>query len=32
MQSFFIGVGAVVASMLPWMLAHAGVSNVGTAG
>jgi maltose/moltooligosaccharide transporter len=24
-------VGAVVASMLPWMLAHAGVSNVGTA-
>ena len=30
MQSFFIGVGAVVASMLPWMLAHAGVSNVGT--
>ena len=27
MQSFFIGVGAVVASMLPWMLAHAGVSN-----
>ena len=32
MQSFFIGVGAVVASLLPWMLAHAGVSNVGTAG
>jgi maltose/moltooligosaccharide transporter len=31
MQSFFIGVGAVVASMLPWMLAHAGVSNEGTA-
>jgi maltose/moltooligosaccharide transporter len=27
MQSFFIGVGAVVASMLPWILAHAGVSN-----
>jgi maltose/moltooligosaccharide transporter len=27
MQSFFIGVGAVVASALPWMLAHAGVSN-----
>jgi maltose/moltooligosaccharide transporter len=27
MQSFFIGVGAVVASMLPWLLAHAGVSN-----
>jgi len=34
MQSFFIGVGAVVASMLPWLLAHAGVSNVaaGTSG
>ena len=31
MQSFFIGVGAVVASLLPWMLAQAGVSNVGTA-
>jgi maltose/moltooligosaccharide transporter len=31
MQSFFIGVGAVVASMLPWLLAHAGVSNEGTA-
>ena len=31
MQSFFIGVGAVVASLLPWMLAHAGVSNEGTA-
>ena len=30
MQSFFIGVGAVVASMLPWILAKAGVSNVGT--
>ena len=27
MQSFFIGAGAVVASMLPWLLAHAGVSN-----
>jgi len=27
MQSFFIGVGAVVASMLPWLLARAGVSN-----
>ena len=27
MQSFFIGVGAVVASMLPWVLAHAGVGN-----
>ncbi len=30
MQTFFIGVGAVVASMLPWILSHAGVSNVGT--
>ena len=30
-QSFFIGVGAVVASLLPWLLAHAGVSNEGTA-
>ncbi len=27
MQSFFIGVGAVVASMLPWILTRAGVSN-----
>ena len=27
MQSFFIGVGAVVASALPWILTHAGVSN-----
>jgi maltose/moltooligosaccharide transporter len=27
MQSFFIGVGAVVASMLPWLLARSGVSN-----
>ena len=32
MQSFFIGVGAVVASMLPWLLAQAGVSNVGDTG
>jgi maltose/moltooligosaccharide transporter len=30
MQSFFIGVGAVIASMLPWIFAQAGVSNVGT--
>jgi maltose/moltooligosaccharide transporter len=29
MQSFFIGLGAVVASALPWMLAHAGFSNSG---
>ena len=28
LQSFFIGTGAVVASMLPWILAHLGVSNV----
>ncbi len=28
LQSFFIGVGAVIASMLPWILAHCGVSNV----
>ncbi len=27
MQSFFIGIGSVVASMLPWLLAHAGVGN-----
>ena len=27
MQSFFIGIGAVVASMLPWLLATAGVEN-----
>jgi maltose/moltooligosaccharide transporter len=27
MQSFFIGIGAVVASMLPWLLATAGVNN-----
>lgn len=31
MQSFFIGVGAVVASMLPWLLGQAGVSNHATA-
>jgi maltose/moltooligosaccharide transporter len=27
MQSFFIGIGAVVASMLPWLLARAGIDN-----
>jgi maltose/moltooligosaccharide transporter len=27
MQSFFIGVGSVVASLLPWLLAQAGVGN-----
>ena len=30
MQSFFIGLGAVIAGVLPWIFAHAGVSNVGT--
>jgi maltose/moltooligosaccharide transporter len=30
MQSFFIAVGSVVASLLPWVFAKAGVSNVGT--
>lgn len=28
MQSVFIGVGAVVASLMPWMLAKVGVNNV----
>ena len=32
MQSFFIGVGSVVASMLPWLLAKAGVSNTAALG
>jgi maltose/moltooligosaccharide transporter len=32
MQSFFIGLGAVVASALPWLLAHAGVANTAAAG
>jgi maltose/moltooligosaccharide transporter len=32
MQSFFIGVGAVVASALPWILAHVGFSNSGASG
>ncbi|UPG92192.1 MFS transporter [Luteibacter aegosomaticola] len=32
MQSFFIGAGAVVASMLPWVLAQFGVSNVAMGG
>jgi len=32
MQSFFIGVGAVVGNMLPWLLARAGVSNHAAAG
>jgi len=28
MQSFFIGLGAIVASALPWILEHLGVSNI----
>ena len=32
MQSFFIGVGAVVASALPWILAQFGVANVAADG
>jgi maltose/moltooligosaccharide transporter len=32
MQSFFIGVGAVVASMLPFLLAHFGVANTAPEG
>ncbi|HSM99859.1 MAG TPA: MFS transporter [Rudaea sp.] len=32
MQSFFIGVGAVVASLLPYLLAHLGVPNTAAAG
>jgi maltose/moltooligosaccharide transporter len=32
MQSFFIGVGAVVASSLPWLLTKAGVANEAAAG
>ncbi len=31
-QSFFIGVGAVVASMLPWLFQQFGVSNVAAPG
>lgn len=32
LQSFFIGIGAVLASMLPWALAKLGVANVAPAG
>jgi maltose/moltooligosaccharide transporter len=32
MQSFFIGTGSVVASLLPWLLAKYGVSNTAGAG
>jgi len=31
LQSFFIGIGAVVASMLPWLFAQVGVSNTAAA-
>jgi maltose/moltooligosaccharide transporter len=30
MQSFFIGLGAIIASMLPWLLTRAGVNNTAT--
>ena len=32
LQSFFIGTGSVVASLLPWLLAHWGVSNTAPPG
>ncbi len=32
MQSFFIGVGSVIASMLPWMLEKLGMANTAAAG
>ena len=32
MQSFFIGIGAIVASFLPFILAHLGVANTAGAG
>jgi maltose/moltooligosaccharide transporter len=32
MQTFFIAAGSVVASVLPWLLAQGGVSNLGHAG
>lgn len=32
MQSFFIGTGAIVASLLPWLLAKAGVANTAAEG
>ncbi|MBI2381288.1 MAG: MFS transporter [Gammaproteobacteria bacterium] len=32
LQSFFIGVGAVVASLLPWLLAKLGVANTAAPG
>ncbi len=32
MQSFFIGIGSVIASLLPWLLAKAGVGNTAEPG
>lgn len=32
MQSFFIGIGAIIASFLPFILAHFGVANTAAAG
>ncbi|MEO7430531.1 MAG: MFS transporter [Dokdonella sp.] len=32
MQTLFIAVGSVIASLLPWLLAHFGVSNIAVAG
>jgi len=32
MQSFFIGVGSVIASLLPWLLEKSGVANTAAAG
>ncbi|MBN8887001.1 MAG: MFS transporter [Rudaea sp.] len=32
MQSFFIGTGSIIASLLPWLLAQFGVANVAAAG
>jgi maltose/moltooligosaccharide transporter len=32
MQSFFIGIGSVIASLLPWLLTKAGVANTASPG
>ncbi len=32
MQSFFIGIGSIVASLLPWLFAHMGMGNTAPAG
>ena len=32
MQSFFIGIGAVVASAMPWVFEHAGIANTAAPG